>query len=190
MNANSMIFTLEGVIADGRSDGFFSRATATDAKPRQRANTWLECMKVILRQPGYRDRTDWTIAGDVTITDGGTASIIDAEGGLVIGCILEDIQTGGDLTVFMLADSTTQTLDGVSCDWGGEGGDGTESFGIKLPAAASATDPSHTFVVFPNGLLCINQIEIMADDEEGASITANDVRALVVYSQTLTRVGV
>lgn len=187
MTSNALIFALEGLIGSGSQAGFFSRSTAVDALPRQQAQTWLECMKIVLRSKGYRDRTDWEIGTAASVVD--ATSVIDASGGLVIGVFLDSIGTGANLTCVLITDTTGQTWTAESTDLGGaDVGDGTEAILIKdLPAAASATAPSYSMQIYPNGVLFSANLEIMADDDEGTTTAANELRAWVVYSQSLYR---
>lgn len=183
MQANALIAHLEGLFGSGISDGFFSRATATDAKPRQRAITWLSCLKLVMRSDReLREATDWNI---VQSSDAVNADAeLDSSGGTVYAVFVDSIfDVAGEHLVVLVADTGNgggQTMDAPALDMGGEGGANQTAIVVKLPVA-STTAPEYGMVIIPDGLAMTTSVQVMADGEEGTAPTANDVRVWVIY---------
>ena len=181
MQANALIFALEGLFASGAAQGgFFSRATAAEAQTRQSAITWLYLMKCLLRSRGLRDGTDWEI---VATSDAVNAdAVLDSTGGTIYGIFVDSIfdVAGEDLVVFVGDSGGSATLDATGVDIGAI----SENEGlamVKVSVAAGETTPQFGMWIDPQGQVCANDIHAMADGEEGTAPTANDVRVWVIY---------
>jgi len=175
MTPNQLIPILEGLVGSGLRG-------AAGLSGRQAISTWLECMKVVLRQTTHRNATDWNIAVDDNLV--AAAGDLVAAGGTVFGILVDHIFDLATDNLYVNIGNVTSTLDVVQ-DVGIVAEGGTAETGAMiayiLPNATDTATPQFWGAVYPQGLVFTESLFMSAIGDEDNAVTANDVRCAVIY---------
>jgi len=140
---------------------------------QQDAMTWVEMCKMIMRQVGLRDKTDWKFM----VSDDPDATANDVEDGAVLYAALIDqasADASQDSVVFTNdADGTLAVAIADACS--------VPTLLYKVPAAGTDLTSEFWPLVFPKGIAFANHMCFGADGEDGTDADTGDLRAYLLF---------
>lgn len=140
---------------------------------QQTAMLWVEMMKMVMRQEGLREKTDWAF----TVSDDPDESANDVEDGAVLyGALIDQASAdaSADTVVFTNdADGTLTVAHTDTCV--------VPTIAYKVPAAGTDLTSEFWPLVFPKGVAFANHMCFGAEGEDGTNADTGDLRGYLLY---------
>jgi hypothetical protein len=172
--ANVVLEQLEGIVAANNTP------ESTDISLSNNLNTWLECMKVVVKGSPQRTEDHWQVSGTASLVDVG---VVVQLGAVAAPCVLYGLLIGqnsadAEEDIICLSDAANTLAD---ADQFAAMDTADDMLYYRLPVAATDGVREWHGLVFPEGIVFPTSIVAAAEGNNGTATVAGDIMIYTVY---------